>query len=674
MGDRTAGGAAAAAGAVAAGAGSDGRERFAPDVPATALPGVGPATAARLAAAGIECLRDLLLFLPRRHREVVVADAPRDELVGRIVRMTLGVEQVKRAFLGGGRSMVTVTFRAADQASVRAAFFGRPWLAKNLIVGQSRRLEGRLGRERRGFVLDEAEFLAVGEVAEGACSLRYRSVPGVSAPRLRALVGQALRRTRLDGFFPPPPPTLAGRLATALGDPAGLLRSMHEPRDVAEYEGARLHLALLEAIELFRRLESVRRSRRKLRSRAIARSAAHDGGLAQLLGFEPTADQARAMGEIRTQLAVDVPAGILLQGDVGTGKTAVALDAALAVVRAGAQVAFLAPTGLLAEQHHAWIAARTAVLGVRVARLTAAEPTATRRAIEAAIAAGEVDIVVGTHALLSDRTRFRELALVIVDEHHRFGVEQRRRLARKGVAPHLLVMSATPIPRTLTLALFGDLDGIELRERPAGRVVAPALFVARPEWSRVLRVIARHVRRGGRVFVVCPRVGEGGEKGGAIRLHSELAGRFRCGLIHGRMPVDDRRKVGEAFREGRVDVLVGTTVLEVGIDVAAATLMVVVAAEQFGLATLHQLRGRVGRGARRGLCVLTGEATARTAAVVASRDGFALAEEDLRLRGAGELCGVQQSGAFDFGALEPLEDRELLRAARDAVRVEGVTA
>jgi ATP-dependent DNA helicase RecG len=363
--------------------------------------------------------------------------------------------------------------------------------------------------------------------------------------------------------------------------------------------------------------------------------------------------------------------GVLLQGDVGSGKTAVALDAMLAAVDGGFQAAFLAPTELLAEQHFEGFRARLAGEALRLAYLSSSLAPAERRGVEAGLAAGEVDLLVGTHALFSARTRFARLGLMVVDEQHRFGVGQRAALYAKGERPHVLVMTATPIPRTATLALFGDLDLLSLRERPAGRAPAPAVFVPRQGWPRILAAVARHLRRGGRVFVVCPKIGEDGSKGGAVRLAAEFGTRFRTGLVHGQMPAAERRARTEAFRDGAFEVLVGTTVLEVGVDVPAATLMVVVGAERFGLAQLHQLRGRVGRARRRGLCILTGEPGARVAAICRSRDGFELAEEDLRLRGAGELLGARQTGALDFRALDPLDDYEILRRARDAVRGES---
>jgi ATP-dependent DNA helicase RecG len=342
-------------------------------------------------------------------------------------------------------------------------------------------------------------------------------------------------------------------------------------------------------------------------------------------------------------------------------------------VAAGYQVAFLAPTELLAEQHFAGVGGWLRDRSVALRLLTGSLPPAERDALEVELAAGRPALVFGTHALFSERTVFGRLGLVIIDEQHRFGVEQRLELVRKATAahPHVLHMTATPIPRTLTYTVFGDLDLAVLRQRPPGRRPVRAFFLAGAGgWRRIQAVLTRRIARGQLALVVCPKVGADGSKGGAVRLHAELARRFAAGLVHGRMDVAERQATIAAFRAREFDVLVGTTVLEVGIDVPDATLMVVVGADRFGLSTLHQLRGRVGRGRRRGLCILTGEPGPRLAAICTTTDGFELAERDLALRGAGELLGTRQSGLSDLRALDPVRDIELLSRVREAVRGE----
>lgn len=644
-------------------------DRLPLDTPVTDLHGVGPAAAEKLAAVGVRTLGDLLLFFPRRHREIAEIQGPDDAHVGCYVRLRGRVERVTRAFLPGRKSLVTVSFSSPDGERFAVPFFNQPWLRKSFQPGMERQLEGRLQATNKGFALTEPVIVNPRMDARGACVVRYPAVDGISEPRLRTLIDRALASAApSEEFWDEVPPGLRGE-TIPLGQ---ALRAMHQPRTVDEHERARRGFALREALRLFRRVEAARRRRLAVVGPEIVVSADHAARVAEVLPFPWTGDQARTVASIRGRLAGPSPMGVLLQGDVGTGKTAVAVDAILAAAAGGWQTAFLAPTEVLAEQLLQVLSDLLQPVGVRVAYLSGSLPAAERRVVERAMSCGEVDVVVGTHALFSEGTSFARLGLVIVDEQHRFGVDQRTRLVAKGRAPHVLVMTATPIPRTQALARFGDLDLEILRDRPSGRLPAPAVHVEREAWPRVQRAIARHVRRGGRVYVVCPKIGEDGEKGGAVRLAQDLGARFRCDLVHGRLPVAERRARTAAFREGAFDVLVGTTVLEVGVDVPAATLMIVVGADRFGLAQLHQLRGRVGRGARRGACILISEPGDRVRALCRTRDGFDLAEEDLRLRGAGELLGAQQTGAIDFRALDPLDDYEILRAARDAVRGEEV--
>jgi ATP-dependent DNA helicase RecG len=657
------------------------------DSPLTVLRGVGPRTAAALAAVGVATLRDLVLWFPRRHRDVAPLPDPPSSAVGRRVRVAARVVLVERRRLRGGRTLVNAelaTVAAAEPAArpdsppaleqapvrLRVAFFNQPWRLHTFEPGVTLTLEGTLRQDGADYALEQPEVVAAPQLRGERCTVAYRAIAPIAEGTLRRLIAQALEQIAVDDLLPALPPGLS---ESALGDRRdlrALLVAMHRPVDVAEHESARLWFALHEAVELFRRLERVRRARLQSIAPRAPMGEDHDARIADLLGFSPTSSQRAAMCDLRTRLSRNEPMGVLLLGDVGSGKTAVALDAALLVARAGYQVAFLAPTELLVEQHHQRFVDALTRGGVTVGCLTGSLPSGERRALRAAIAAGTVDLVFGTHALLATATEFARLGLAIVDEDHRFGVGQRQALGAKGRAPHLLVMSATPIPRTTALARFGDLDLVELRGRPQVRGPALARFVERQGWPRVLRAIARAVRRGHGVFVVCPKIGENGEKGGVMRLHAELAPRFACAVVHGRMPATERSQAARDLAAGVIDVLIGTTVLEVGIDVPRAVLMVVVAAEQFGLAALHQLRGRVGRGARRGLCILTGDANPRVAAIVNSTDGFELAEHDLSLRGAGELCGLRQSGVIDFRALDPIDDHALLSRARQAVRSE----
>ncbi len=639
-----------------------------PAAPASSLAGIGPTTARRLAAQGLCTVLDFVTCFPRRCRPLRPLAVPEDAAIGELVRIGGHVHAVRRSFLPGRRSLVTVVFAARDGALFEVRCHNQPWLAKAYAVGQPRVVEGELQRQKGRYVLGQARILAADARPAGAVQLRYPEFDGVSTERLQRWI--ALCLDRLDWARLALPPLPRG-LAEHDCDPRSLLLAMHRPADHAEHERARRHFALREAVGLFAAVERARRSRQQRPARPFAVDAVLRRRILARIPFALTADQEAAIDRIFAGLAGPAALGMLLQGDVGTGKTAVAIAAALAVVARGGQVAFLAPTEVLAEQHHANVSRWLLGSDVRVLLVTATQRQRAGDELAAALRDGGPQLVFGTHALLARDADLPRLSLVIVDEQHRFGVAQRMALVHKGDNPHVLVMTATPIPRTLALTLFGDLDVVLLREKPTGHRRVPARQLPAERWPRAMHSIARAIRRGGRVFVVCPAVGADGEKGGVVRVEQALAGRFRCGRVHGRMKAADRRAVLEAFRTGSLDVLVGTTVLEVGIDVPEATLIVVVAAERFGIATLHQLRGRVGRGTRRGLALLCGPRTDRVAAVCRTTDGFELAEADLALRGSGELLGTAQSGFHDLRALDPAEDLELLLQVRRAVAAEG---
>jgi ATP-dependent DNA helicase RecG len=628
-----------------------------PQDPVGTIPGIGPASVGRLAAAGIHTVLDLVAFFPRRCRPLRELPAPEEAAAGELVRLCGAVHAVRSAWLPGGRAMTTVVFACDDGSRFEAMFFNQPWLKKNYPVGQRRSVEGVLQPKGKRFLLQQAKVLPLTAAPSGEVQLRYADIDGVSGARLQQWLATALQRIDWAAIALPPLP--AG-LAEFDHAPAELMRAMHRPADLAEHERARRHFAVREAVQLFAAVEKARRARAERPCAAYPVDAALAARITARIPLQLTADQQQALAAIWGKLAGPSAMGVLLQGDVGTGKTAVAIGAALAVLAKGDTVAFLAPTELLAEQHHQSVRRWLQGTGVHVTLRTAATKA------EALPTLGP-RLVFGTHALLSGGLDLPRLRLVVVDEQHRFGVGQRMQLVHKGDNPHVLVMTATPIPRTLALALFGDLDVVTLRQRPPGRSPVRAVHVPTTDWPRAVRSIARAVRRGGRVFVVCPAVGEDGEKGGVVRVHEALAGRFRCGLVHGRLPTAERQRVLQCFRDGVLDVLVGTTVLEVGVDVPDATLVLVVAADRFGIATLHQLRGRVGRGRRRGLCLLCGPKSERVAAVCRTTDGFELAEADLALRGSGELLGTQQSGFADLRALDPVDDLQLLLRVRKAV-------
>ncbi|MBX3462342.1 MAG: DEAD/DEAH box helicase [Planctomycetes bacterium] len=632
-----------------------------PSAPLSVLGGIGPRTAARLAAAGLRTVLDLLLLLPRRCRALRELDAPTEAAVGELVRLRGTVTACRSAWLPGRRSLVTVSFAASGGGAFDVQFFNQPWLRKTYSPGQERTIEGTLQWRARRFCVHQARVLPAALTPAGEVQLRYPEVEGIGAARLQRWLAACLDRAdwaRLD--LPPLPRGLEAHDGSA----ADLLRAMHRPATVAEHERARRHFAVREAVALFAAVDRAARARAARPAQAFPVDAALAARILARIPLALTGDQRAAAAALWQRLAGPRAMGVLLQGDVGTGKTAVAIAAALAVLARGGTVAFLAPTELLAEQHAAVVARWLHGSEVRVVLCTSSQRAAD-------LDASAPLLVFGTHALLAAGLALPRLSLVVVDEQHRFGVAQRMALVHKGDNPHVLVMTATPIPRTLALVLFGDLDAVALRQRPPGRRAVRAFQLPAERWSRAVRSIDRAVRRRGRVFVVCPAVGEEGEKGGVVRVHAALAQRFRCGLVHGRQKAAERRAVLASFRDGVTDVLVGTTVLEVGVDVPDATLVVVVAAHRFGIATLHQLRGRVGRGARRGIALLCGPRTERVAAVCRTTDGFELAEADLAIRGSGELLGTAQSGFADLRSLDPVDDLDLLLEVRKAVQAAG---
>ncbi|MBL8736655.1 MAG: DEAD/DEAH box helicase [Planctomycetes bacterium] len=637
-------------------------ERLDPARPLRGLPGIGPASAQRLATAGLVTVLDLVQFFPRRYRAVQELAAPDDRAIGELVRLCGTLRAARRVFLPGRRSMVTFEFEVDGGGVFAVPFFNQPWLARGQQVGERRYVEGVLAKKGRRFVLQAGKLLPRGAVPTGEVQLRYPEIDGIAAVRLQQWLAFVLAHvdwSRVPGI------RLPAGLEEFAQAPAELLLAMHRPESVDVHERARRHFAVREAVAVFAAVERAARARRQRACRVFPVDPVLRERIEARIPLAWTEDQRGAIEALWQRLAGPAAMGVLLQGDVGTGKTAVAIAAALAVLAKGAVVAFLAPTELLAEQHHATVSAWLRGSGVPVVLHTAG----TRQTNWPAT--GPL-LVFGTHALLTSDLTLPRLGLVVVDEQHRFGVQQRMALVQKGDNPHVLVMTATPIPRTLALVVFGDLDVVTLAQRPPGRRPVRAFHVPTERWARTVQSIARAVARGGRVFVVCPAVGEDGEKGSVMRVLAALQDRFRCGFVHGRLSTAERQRVLGSFRAGLVDVLVGTTVLEVGVDVPDATLVVVVAADRFGIATLHQLRGRVGRGARRGLCLLCGPRTARVEAVCRSTDGFVLAEADLALRGSGELLGTAQSGFGDLRALDPVEDVELLLRVRKAVQASPV--
>jgi ATP-dependent DNA helicase RecG len=650
-----------------------GARRRSPDaeVSVETLAGVGPKVAERLARLGIRTVRDLAEHVPRTYLDWDEVGSFGDLSAGEegTVRCTLERIRVRPT---RRRNLKLVEGVVVDAAGVRetAIWFNQAYLAKlpqgtELLLHGTRELSGGFRVQRHE--VGGAGIHTVGLVPE------YPASEDVPSYRLRALVEAALPLVR---FLPDP---LPARLLAEEGLPlrADALAAVHRPRARGEAETARERLALEELLTLQLGFQYRRRA---LAADASAPALVGEGDLVAryraALPFTLTGDQEKAIGEIGADLAHTRPMQRLLQGDVGSGKTVVALYALLRAVEGGHQGALMAPTETLAEQHFLTIESLCNELAVRCELLTSSLPAAQRRAARERLASGEADLAVGTHALIQAEIEFRSLAVAVVDEQHRFGVEQRRALGRS--TPHVLHMTATPIPRTLAQSVYGDLDVTEIARPPANRRPVVTRWVTHERSSEAYTRLRRHLKEGRQAYVVCPLVSESeavearAAEGEAERLrHGELRG-FRVGCLHGKLRPAERRETMDGFKRRELDVLVATTVIEVGVDVPNATIMIVQEADRFGLAQLHQLRGRVGRGAEQSYCLLvsrpreelTDDAARRLEALVETSDGFELAEVDLELRGEGQLLGTRQSGLTDLKFARLTRDRELIARAR----------
>jgi ATP-dependent DNA helicase RecG len=651
----------------------EGARRRRPDAEASVevLAGVGPKVAERLARLGIRTVRDLAEHVPRTYLDWDEVGSFGDLSAGEegTVRCTLERIRVRPT---RRRNLKLVEGVVVDAAGVRetAIWFNQAYLAKlppgtELLLHGTRELSGGFRVQRHE--IGGAGIHTVGLVPE------YPASEDVPSYRLRALVEAALPLVRF--LLDPLPARL--REEERLPLRADALAAVHRPRERSEAETARERLALEELLAL--QLGFLHR-RRAVAEDESAPPLGEEGDLVaryrKALPFTLTEEQEKAIVEIRRDLADPRPMQRLLQGDVGSGKTVVALYALLRAVEAGHQGALMAPTETLAEQHFLTIEALCNELGVRCELLTSSLPAAQRRAARERLASGEADLAVGTHALIQAEVEFRSLAVAVVDEQHRFGVEQRRALGRS--TPHVLHMTATPIPRTLAQSVYGDLDVTEIARPPANRRPVVTRWVTHERSSEAYTRLRRHLKEGRQAYVVCPLVSESeavearAAEGEAERLrHGELRG-FRVGCLHGKLRPAERRDTMDGFKRRRLDVLVATTVIEVGVDVPNATIMIVQEADRFGLAQLHQLRGRVGRGAEQSYCLLvsrpkeelTDDAVRRLEALVETSDGFELAEVDLELRGEGQLLGTRQSGLTDLKFASLLRHRHLIAKAR----------
>lgn len=650
------------------------------------LPGVDAARARLLGRLGIRTVADLIRHFPREHEDRTTI-LPIGRLRPEMDATVRGrVATVRTQQVGGprGRRLVVTAIVEDGTGALAVEFWQQAFRAEQLSAGRDVFLSGRVtwdGGPR--MVAPEVETRVDGDanLHAGRIVPVHGLTKGLFAPTMRLLVWRALHAAA-DALEDPLPP----EVVRSQGFPPlpRALRDAHFPPDAAALAAARARLKY-EELFLLQVLLARRRLRRAVEEKdhRIDVDARLDARIRARLPFRLTAAQDRAIAEIRADLASPRPMLRLLQGDVGSGKTAVAVYAMLAAVACRLQAALLVPTEILAEQHFRTLERDLAGSRVRVALLSGGVRSARRRAANEAVAKGQVDLVVGTHALLEEEVRFARLGLVVVDEQHRFGVFQRATLRRKGRSPDVLVMSATPIPRTLTQTLFGDLDLSVIDELPPGRSPVTTVLCGEGEREEALGWVRREIARGRRAYHVVPLVEENEELPlkSAIRFAEELRRDaypgIGVGLLHGRMTSRDKDAAMEAFRSGATPILVATTVIEVGVDVPEATVLVVEHSERFGLAQLHQLRGRVGRGKDPSRVILfhearTPAARARLQALCDTADGFRIAEEDLRIRGPGEFVGARQHGLPELRLADLVTDGRLLDLARrDAFALVG---
>ena len=658
--------------------------KIAPDTSVQYLKGVGEGRAALLGAAGYATAGDLLYLLPLRYEDrrhpVRIAD----------------IRSVRTPVLLRGRVSSTSgrpspirrlpVFQAVlddGSGSMPLVWFNQPWLAEKIRRGDQLAVFGVPAMGRRGEIQIESPDWEVldpsGESQdEGAIVPIYPKIATIQPRVMRSIVSQALQS--LGALRDPLPESIRQRL-DVISLPEAIFR-LHCPEEITPdlIDGSspahrRLVLQEFFSFQLALRLRRLREEKGKRKPRRILVTDEIRGRAREILPFRLTAAQKRVVGEIAGDLEAERPMYRLLQGDVGSGKTIVALLAALLVIENGYQAAILAPTAILAQQH-AYKIRELVDSRVRVALLTGATPASERKELLAALKNGEIDLLVGTHALLEKPVEFRSLALAIVDEQHRFGVTQRRKLFEKGAMTDILVMTATPIPRSLAIAVHGDLELSVIDELPPGRQPVRTVVRGTNRLTKVWEFLAGELEDGAQAYIVYPIIEES-EKldlkplvAGAEAVKKAFPSR-RVGVLHGRMTAAEKDETMARFKGGEIDILVSTTVIEVGIDVANASVMVILDADRFGLSQLHQLRGRVGRGSRKSWCVLLRDesssenAKTRLRMFEATTDGFEVAEKDLELRGPGDFFGTRQSGApgFRFGHI--LRDFRLMELARE---------
>ena len=639
------------------------------------IKGIGEARARSMGKLGIHDLAGLVSYFPRAYEDRTRI-CPIDQLTDgeSVCVRAMVAETPTLSRIRGGQEIVKV--RAVDETgALHITFFHSSYVRLTLKRGQFYIFYGRVSVQGRLRSMVNPIFEAGYEPSRftGRIVPIYRLTAGLSQRTVMQCVRSALDfcADSLPDYLP------AGvALDNGLATARYAYENIHFPKDAGALAIARRRLVFEELFVLVCALGMIRGGRQKAAGTPLARAELSD--FTASLPFTPTGAQLRAINEAAEDMCSGRAMNRLVQGDVGSGKTLVAAACVWYAARSGAQSAFMAPTEILAEQHFATLSGFLEPFGIRVAKLTGSMRAKERREVLAGLASGETGLCVGTHALLSEDVEFKNLALVVTDEQHRFGVEQRAALVGKGTRPHLLVMSATPIPRTLALIIYGDLDVSVIDELPPGRQKVGTFAVDESYRARLNGFIEKLAHEGRQIFVVCPRIEENEEGADGIKSAEEHAEALRAALpdlkiacIHGKMKAKEKDEIMSAFARGETDVLVSTTVIEVGVDVQNAALMVIENADRFGLSQLHQLRGRVGRGQHKSWCILVSdakgeEARARLSAMVHISDGFKIAEEDLRMRGPGDFFGSRQHGLPELHIADLGADMDVLRRAKDA--------
>ena len=640
-----------------------------PDTPVRYLKGVGPKTAERFEKLGILTLSDLLCHYPRRYldfsKPYSIAEAPADTEC--VVKAEVFAKPGGR-ILPGGRRMERIT-AGDDVSSLEITWFNNPYAAQKLELGQEYYFQGIVtgGMLRRQMVNPQVRTDA--QVKSSPFEAVYPQTEGLTSSAIAKCVRQLLPHAEL---LPDPLPSEMLKKYRLLSK-ADAVRAIHCPATEEEAFAARRRLIYEELLVL--QLGIGRMKNHGAASTGAPMKKADASPFWESLPFSPTGAQQRAVEEILTDMSGETSMNRLLQGDVGSGKTLVAAAAIWACIRAGYQAALLAPTEILASQHAENLNRLLSPFGMRVALLTGGMKVAARRTTLAAIRDDEADLIVGTHAILSEGVEFARLGLAVVDEQHRFGVRQRGLLAEKAANPHLLVMSATPIPRTLGLLMYGDLDISILDELPPGRKPVKTRCITGKKRADLYGFLDREIDSGRQVYIVCPAIEDAGGSGlNAVKSYYEdIAKAYlpdrRVGLMHGKLKPKEKAEVMDDFKSGRLDALVSTTVIEVGVDVPNATVMVIENAERYGLSALHQLRGRVGRGAAESWCFLVSDNASesvqkRLKFLCSTSDGFAVAQYDLETRGPGDFFGSRQHGLPTLQIADLMNDTRTLHAAQ----------